>query len=728
MSIHSVAALVGTVGHLRLLEPAQANELARAVAPRFGEPLALAKELVKRGWLTPYQVNHLFQGEAGQLTLGPYLLLEKISEGVMGDVFRARHTIMRRLVALQVIRPELLRHPEAVERFYQEVRLSSQLSHPNVVASFDAGPVGATHFFAMEYIDGIDLERRVRQEGPLPIVEACEFIRQAALGLEHAAQRGLRHYDLTPANLLWTPARCKEEGSGSSLGSLVWGQVKIRNLGLTVIRQPTRHTRLDADRSHERTGLHSPDYVAPERIATSGLGDTRAELYSLGCTFYFLLAGEVPFPGGTVEEKHRRHLTQAPESLEVLRPGIAPEVQAIVANLMAKRPEDRYATPFDVSVAVGRVPATVFTGAVAKGAGNAWQKRGAAARRRQWRFVGIGAAVLLVAGGLFAWLLARQTNEAAPVAVTTKAMPVVLPPILASKPALQLHLGRVDGFSWFDALSPGYGIKYGRGMPGGPWAHENYKVWCLHDGVEVNFTVQVPPRTGGELRLFCRDGDTQGRKQRLIVDGKPIKLLESFGPAGVWVSVRLAAHEIKNGSINVSVVNVPPSPNCVISRVEFYPLVSPDELPPPPGPAFVYQCGRGHKVERTPPYADEIAMSGFNILRVSGEPYDGWPASAGKTHCWAGSPLKFSVHVPPGISGKLKLLFVDLEGERKMKVNVQGKYRETIGGIKPPGRWCEVPIGSADTRGSLIDVEVVNLAGDKWNSAVSTVEFWPAAK
>ena len=290
--------------------------------------MPLTRELVQRGWLTPYQVNHLFQGKENQLTLGSYVLLEKISEGVMGDVFKARHMQQsRRIVALQVIRPDLLRNAEAVERFYGEVQASSQVSHPHLVALFDAGPIGDTHFFAMEYIEGIDLERHVETQGPLPVIQACEFIRQAALGLQLAFQRGLRHHDVKPSNLLLAEARGSEGGStaSTSLGVLAWGMVKVRNLGLTVIRQPTKHTRLELGRPRQNTGFCSPDFVAPERVAGQP-GDIRSEVYSLGCTFYFLLTGQVPFPGGTIEEKHRRHCEESPTPVEEHRAAVPAEV------------------------------------------------------------------------------------------------------------------------------------------------------------------------------------------------------------------------------------------------------------------------------------------------------------------------------------------------------------------------------------------------------------------
>jgi serine/threonine-protein kinase len=300
MPLATVTDLLNVLSWQPLLEPAQLEETRTVLAGGFPDAAALCRELIRREWLTPYQVSQLFEERAAQLLLGPYILMDKISESVMGDVFKARHQHMRRVVALQVIRPDLLKTPGAVERFYEEVQAASQLSHPNIVASYDAGPIGPTHFFAMEYVEGLDLERLVQQQGPLPVNQACDFIRQAALGLQHAMQRGLRHHDLKPANLLLSGGTA----SGKKIDSAQ--QIKIRNLGLTVIRQPTKNTRL-GDRSRASTAFSMADYLAPERIASGGPGDIRAELYSLGCTLYFLLAGQVPFPAASIAEKHRAH-------------------------------------------------------------------------------------------------------------------------------------------------------------------------------------------------------------------------------------------------------------------------------------------------------------------------------------------------------------------------------------------------------------------------------------
>src|SRR5262249_54084297 len=147
------------------------------------EPLPLARQVFQRGWLTRHQINQVVAGRARELLIGPYVLLEKLGEGGMGMVFKARHRHMGRTVALKIIRKEKLANPEAVQRFYREVRAAAQLSHPNIVLAYDAGQEGNTHFLSMEFVDGVDLARLVKESGPLPVAHACEYARQAALGL-----------------------------------------------------------------------------------------------------------------------------------------------------------------------------------------------------------------------------------------------------------------------------------------------------------------------------------------------------------------------------------------------------------------------------------------------------------------------------------------------------------------------------------------------------------------
>lgn len=334
MSIDSVAGLVEVLGRYRLLRPAQLDELTRALRDRFPEPRVLARELLQRGWLTPFQVNQVFQGKAHELLLGTYILLERLGEGGMARVFKARQEKLDRLVAIKVIRKDRLASSDAVRRFQREIKMLGELRHPNMVMAYDADQVGETHYIAMEYVPGIDLGRRVKEQGPVPVADAVDYVRQTAQGLQHAHERGLVHRDIKPSNLVLTT------DNGRPL-------IKILDLGLARLLDADGE---DAASSLTRPGLvvGSPDFIAPEQARNAHKADIRSDLYSLGCTFYYLLAGQVPFPTGTLTEKLLQHYTTEPAAIDRLRPEVPPGVAAVVRKLMAKTPEHRFQTPAEL--------------------------------------------------------------------------------------------------------------------------------------------------------------------------------------------------------------------------------------------------------------------------------------------------------------------------------------------------------------------------------------------
>ena len=365
---------------LPLLDAAQKEELPRLEA-NFPKPRDLAQELVRRGWLTVYQGNQLLQGHAAALVLGQYVLLEKIGEGGMGQVFKARQKNIDRLVALKVIRKECLDNPRVISRFQREIRAAGHLSHPNIVRAYDADQVNGAYFIAMEYIEGVDLARLVKTNGPLPVDQACDLIRQAALGLQHAHERGLVHRDIKPANLL--VGHSAEKGRVSSGKNrrpdltkprskpAPWGTVKILDLGLARWEDPVTG-RASTHLTQMGSVMGTPDFLAPEQARNSHTCDIRADLYALGCTLYFLLAGRTPFVANSIAEKLIQHQVDEPEPIAQVRHAVlvnfhlrrgttklarrllnVPEhVVAIVKKLMAKRPEDRYQTPEELSQAL----------------------------------------------------------------------------------------------------------------------------------------------------------------------------------------------------------------------------------------------------------------------------------------------------------------------------------------------------------------------------------------
>lgn len=373
---------------LPLLDAAQKEELPRLEAVH-GKPRELVQELVKRGWLTVFQGTQLLQGKGEELALGQYVLLEKVGEGGMGQVYKARQCNLDRMVALKVIRKECLDNPKVIARFQREIRAAGHLSHPNIVRAYDADQAGATYFIAMEFLDGIDLAKKVKDEGPLPVDEACEFIRQAAVGLQHAHERGLVHRDIKPANLFVVNAAAagkdKKRQSSAVLRRPSAGQlalprvaadappvspylVKILDLGLARWDDPTTG-RASTHLTQMGHVMGTSEFISPEQARNSHTCDIRADLYSLGCTFYFLLAGRAPFIGGSLAEKLIQHQVDEATPVGTLRQAMlvnfrvrkgtpkaprqqlaVPEhVAAIVKKLMAKRPEDRYQTPGELA-------------------------------------------------------------------------------------------------------------------------------------------------------------------------------------------------------------------------------------------------------------------------------------------------------------------------------------------------------------------------------------------
>ncbi len=340
MAPTTTAAFVDALRRHHLLEPAQLDEIVRTLQIRFAEPRLLARDLLQRGWLTAFQANHLLQGKGAELVLGSYVLLDKLGEGGMGAVFKARNWKLGRTVAVKLIRKERLDSAHAVARFLREVRAAARLDHPNIVQAHDADEVHGSHLLVMEYVDGTDLARHVKEHGPLPVPRACDCVRQAALGLQHAFERGLVHRDVKPHNLLLTRT----------------GVVKVLDMGLARISQ-TGDGASSTSLTQEGVVMGTPDYIAPEQALDSHTVDTRADLYSLGCTFFFLLTGRVPFPGGTLLHKLNKHQYEPPPRVEALRPDVPPAIGAVVRKLMAKDPEDRFQTPAELTRALDAVRA-----------------------------------------------------------------------------------------------------------------------------------------------------------------------------------------------------------------------------------------------------------------------------------------------------------------------------------------------------------------------------------
>ncbi len=291
------------------------------ISPRLERQLRAAEAIPEMSLLPGPE--HTRPDESLPRQLGPYELLQRLGQGSMGVVYRARHTKLGRPVAVKLLAWQSPTRA-AVQRFHREIQAVAALDHPNIVHAHDADEVDGQHFLVMEYVEGINLTRYVTERGSLPVAEACSLIRQAALALHHAHQRGFIHRDIKPTNLLRTPT----------------GQLKLLDLGLA--------RSVVAAHSRALTGsgqvLGTMEYMAPEQAKDSRRVDARSDLYSLGCTLYFLLAGRPPFTGGTLRQVLRAHAEALPPPLTIFRPDAPVELQEILTKLLAKRPKDRIAS------------------------------------------------------------------------------------------------------------------------------------------------------------------------------------------------------------------------------------------------------------------------------------------------------------------------------------------------------------------------------------------------
>ncbi len=329
--------------HLRQSGLVTSREFRKVIdsMPEVTRGRSLARALVDWGMITKFQAELLLIGRTSGFFLGPYKILDQLGQGGMGRVYKALHQTMNRTVALKVLAPHLVKTSKAQKLFLREVQAAAKLNHPNIVTAYDANQVSGRHFLAMEYVDGPNLEQLVREQGQMPVEMACEIIRQAANGLQHAHEHDMIHRDIKPANLLLQPAK--------NLQSFV---VKILDFGLAKLLQPATQDLGRTVETKENTVMGTPDFLSPEQARNLHQVDGRSDLYSLGCTFYYLLTGKVPFPGGTTLEKLLRHASVEPAAVENFRGDVPAPVSAILKKLLAKDTADRFQTPLELSGAL----------------------------------------------------------------------------------------------------------------------------------------------------------------------------------------------------------------------------------------------------------------------------------------------------------------------------------------------------------------------------------------
>ncbi|HVS36034.1 MAG TPA: serine/threonine-protein kinase [Gemmataceae bacterium] len=313
-------------------------------APQHCESTSYAEILTAEGLLTPFQAQMLLKEEPGRLVLGQYHLLDELGRGGMGQVFKARHAVMDRIVALKVLWPPSEEHDFAQGWFEREVRMLTQLQHPNIVLAYDANEVDGVRYLAMEYVEGQTLQSLVHQGEPLSIPLACTMMAEAATALQYAHEKGLVHRDIKPANLLVpVGAFAEKDVPHDGAPRPPAPRIKIVDFGLARLRTPTNADTIVLQSPDQFAG--TPDYVSPEQCRDVHAVDIRSDLYSLGCTFFFALTGRPPFGGQTALEKLTRHITEPPPPLTRLRPDAPAAVEEIILRLMAKEPDERFQTP-----------------------------------------------------------------------------------------------------------------------------------------------------------------------------------------------------------------------------------------------------------------------------------------------------------------------------------------------------------------------------------------------
>ncbi len=277
------------------------------------------------GTLPPGLANH-----------ADYEILRELGRGGMGVVYLAQNRLMGRNEVLKVVSGHLLHRSGVLDRFLREIRSAARLHHANIVTAYSVLRAGESLVFAMEYVEGYDLAQLVKAQGPLQVAHACNFMYQAALGLQHAHEKGMVHRDIKPGNLILA-----REGQKPV--------VKVLDFGLA---KATREGQKDSSLTQEGQMLGTPDYIAPEQSLDAQKADIRADIYSLGCTLYYLLTGAPPFRASSLYELLQAHHSQVATPLNLARPAVPQELASIVARMMAKEPARRFQTPNEVAQAL----------------------------------------------------------------------------------------------------------------------------------------------------------------------------------------------------------------------------------------------------------------------------------------------------------------------------------------------------------------------------------------
>jgi serine/threonine protein kinase len=287
---------------------------------------SFARELVRQDHLTKLQAAAVLKGKTKNLVFGEYVVLEKIGSGGMGQVFKARHRPTGKLVAVKVLSADAVKNRRLIERFKKEARAVARLKHPNIVRAYEAGKINRIRYLVMEYVEGENMLARVKRKGPLPIEECIRSVLEAARGLDYAHQKGVIHRDIKPSNLL----RDKHTG-----------RVKVLDMGLARVDEPDED---EIRLTMPGQMLGTARFMSPEQVEDARKADVRSDVYSLGCTLYFLLRSKAPYSGETVAHTLMAHVSSPIPDLCRKRKDTPKWLGDVFQKMLAKKARDRYQT------------------------------------------------------------------------------------------------------------------------------------------------------------------------------------------------------------------------------------------------------------------------------------------------------------------------------------------------------------------------------------------------
>ena len=334
----SIESVCNLLAKSRLLTPEQVRGVFqswRAAARDGTDVAAFTQWLIDNQYLTEYQVGLVLRGKVDHFFFGPYKILERIGKGRMAGVYKALHTLGQ-IVAIKVLPPSKAKDAQTLARFRREARIAMKLKHANIVRTFHPGQTDGLNYIVMEHLDGETLEDVLRRRTKLPPPEAVRLAYQALIGLQHIHEQGMIHRDIKPGNLMLM---------GGSATTTERATVKVMDIGLGKALFDEGAAAGDNDLTTEGSLLGTPDYMAPEQARNVQAADVRSDIYSLGCTLYQMLAGQVPFPETNLIRQLMRHASEAARPLTQLNPAVPEGLQQIVEWMMAKDPAQRYPTP-----------------------------------------------------------------------------------------------------------------------------------------------------------------------------------------------------------------------------------------------------------------------------------------------------------------------------------------------------------------------------------------------